>query len=195
MHRRIVRVLGAALLLVGGVGTIYLVVRIAHARIEGIFSTQTSDAPANPFERFRCPLILRADESASVAVTLANPTDEPLEYDVRVEGFGLVSHSPTERSVSLQARESAELTWVVEALAQGNQAILVQAFSSKDRALDSPFHPWPTSFGQGCGVLVVRAPLAGALVLAMCLASLLLGAGLSFPHLYARIGTQSPSRS
>jgi hypothetical protein len=187
MNKRVVRLLGAALLVAGGIGTIYLIARVTHARIEGIFSTQISDAPTNPFERFRCPLILRAGESASVAVTLANPTEEQLKYDVRAEGFGLVVHSPSKRAVTLPAEEVAELTWVIEASARGNQAILVQAFSHKDTALDSTFHAWPTSFGQGCGILVVRAPLSGALTLGLCLAGLLLGAGLSFPRLYARI--------
>jgi hypothetical protein len=56
MDQRKIRIVGVVFLLWGCLSGLYLAVRIANARIEGIFSTVASGSPSNRFEHLRCPL-------------------------------------------------------------------------------------------------------------------------------------------
>jgi hypothetical protein len=180
--------MGVVFLLWGCLSGLYLAAKIANARIEGIFSTLASDSPTNRFEHLRCPFLLSRDESGSVAVTIANPTGEDLDYSVRIEPRGFDIGSPgKELEVEIAGGLSTEIAWSVTARESGNQAIVIQAISSKDAALSGPFHMWPTSFREGCGIPVKNGPLTGRQILLQSLASVLLGAGIVFPRLYARL--------
>jgi hypothetical protein len=189
MNQRRIRIVGVVFLLWGCLTSCYIALRIVNARIEGIFSTLASDSPSNQFERLRCPLLLRAGETVPVSVTILNPTDEDLDYSVHIEAYGFdIESSDKELEVEMPGGLSTEIVWTVTARESGNQAIVVQAISSLDAALPGPFHMWPTSFREGCGIPVINGPLTGKQVLLQSLASVLLGAGVVFPRLYAKLG-------
>jgi hypothetical protein len=189
MDRRTIRIVGVVFLLWGCLSGLYLAVKIANARIEGIFSTIASDSPSNQFEHLRCPFLLSRGEAATVAVTIANPTGEDLDYSVHIEGRGFDIGPPgKELEVEIPGGLSTEIAWTVTAGESGNQAIVVQAISSIDAALPGPFHMWPTSFREGCGIPVINGPLTGKQVLVQSLASVLVGAAMVFPRLYAKLG-------
>jgi hypothetical protein len=189
MDQRKIRIVGVVFLLWGCLSGLYLAVRIANARIEGIFSTVASDSPSNQFEHLRCPLLLSRGETGSVSVTIANPTSGGLDYSVHIEAYGFDIGSPgKELEVSIAGGLSAEIAWTVTARESRNQAIVIEAISSTDAALPGPFHMWPTSFREGCGIPVIKGPLTGKQVLLQSLASVLIGAGMVFPGLYAKLG-------
>ena len=189
MDQRKIRIVGVVFLLWGCLASLYLALKIVNARIEGIFSTVASDSPSNRFEHLRCPLLLSRDEAASVAVTISNPTGEDLDYSVHIETRGFDIGSPGgELEVEIPGSLGTEISWIVTARERGNQAIVVQAISSADAALPGPFHLWPTSFREGCGIPVINGPLTGKQVLLQSLASVLIGAGMVFPGLYAKLG-------
>ena len=195
MNKRGIFVIGVIFLLLGCITSTYLGLRITNARIEGIFSTTASDAPTKQFKRFRSPLLLGRNETASIAVTILNPTSESLEYSVHIEARGLSIRSPeTELKVSVPGGQTAKIAWVVTAIEIGDQTIAVQAVSDKDVALPGPFHMWPTSFRQGCGILVIDGPLTGRQVVLSSLTCVLIGAILSFPRLYAKLRKKQRER-
>jgi len=78
------------------------------------------------------------------------------------------------------------LAWKVTAMKVGNQAIAVDAVSDADSALPGPFHMWPTSFREGCGVFVLDLPLTGVQMIGLSAASLVAGALLTLPWLMRR---------
>jgi len=188
MNQRKTLIVGVIILLLGCITSLYLALKIANARIEGIFYTMASDSPSNQFKHFRCPLLLSKNETASVVVTISNPTSDGLDYFVHIEAYGFSIRSPDkELEVIIPGGYSTEITWVVTAVENGNRAIAVEAVSSKDSALPGPFHVWPTSFREGCGILVIDGPLTGKQVLLLSLTSVFVGAVMSFPRLYAKI--------
>jgi hypothetical protein len=147
-----------------------------------------SDSPTNQFKRFQSPLLLGRNETTSIAVTILNPTSESLEYTVHIEARGLSIQSPEqELEITVPGGQTAEIAWVVTAIESGNQTVAVQAVSDRDAALPGPYHMWPTSFRQGCGILVIGRPWTGKLVLLSSLVCVPIGAILSFPRLYAKL--------
>lgn len=189
MDQRKTRIVGVVFLLWGCFSSLYLALKIANARIEAIFSTMASDSPSNRFEHLRCPLLLSRGEDASVAVTILNPTSNDLDYTVHIEAHGLDIGSPgKELDVKIPGGLSTEIAWIVTAGESGNQAIVIKAVSSIDAALPGPFHMWPTSFRESCGIPVINGPLTGKQVLLQSLASILVGVGMVFSRLYARLG-------
>jgi hypothetical protein len=187
MNQRKALVVGVILLLLGCIASLYLALKIANARIEGIFSTLASDSPSNQFKRFRCPLLLSKNETASVAVTISNPTSDDLDYFVHIQAYGFSIRSPDkELEVVIPGGHTTEITWAITAVENGNRAIAVEAVSSKDSALPGPFHMWPTSFREGCGILVINGPLTGKQVLLLSLTTVFVGAVVSFLRLYQR---------
>lgn len=188
MSKRGVFIIGIILFLTGCVSSLYLAFMIAHARIEGIFNTMTTDSPTNRFENFRCPLLVSTNETVSVVVILANPIADSLDYTIRIGTDGFVTRSQEkELRVTVPGGQATELTWTITPVKHGNQAIAVQAVSSRDSALPGPFHTWPTSFGEGCGILVIDSAWTGTQVLLATLSSLVIGVSLAFPWLRVRI--------
>jgi hypothetical protein len=141
---------------------------VANAYLAGIFSTMVTDSPANDFQLFNCPLLLGGHETNQVSVSIANPTGNDLAYTITIAADGLVVGSPAcEQTASIPSHQTTTLVWPVTAVAAGNQAIVVQAVSANDAARPGPFHSWPTSFRQGCGVLVLNTPLSGSQVMGL----------------------------
>lgn len=188
MNRRRIFILGVIFLLLGCITSLYLALIITNARIKGIFYTMASDSPSNQFKNFECPLLLSKNETASVVATISNPTSDSLDYFVHIEAYGFSIRSPDkELEVIVPGGYTTKVTWVVTAIESGNQAIAIEAVSSKDSALPGPFHMWPTSFREGCGILVIDGPLTGKQVLFLSLTSVFVGAAASFPWLYAKM--------
>jgi hypothetical protein len=188
MNQRRTLIVGVIFLLLGCIASLYLALKITHARIEGIFSTIASDSPTNTFKNFQCPLLLNVNETASVSATILNPISDTLNYSIHIEADGLVI-SPTEHElgVTIPGNQTTEVAWAVTATKGGEQTIAIQAASAKDLALSGLGHPWPTSFREGCGILVVDGPLTGRQVLFLGLTSALIGAVLSFLWLCAEV--------
>jgi len=178
---------GSLLLIAGCLASLYLLGAATNAHLRGIFSTIISDAPSNRFAAFRCPRLLGRHESGIVSVSITNPTGDRLEYAVRITPYGFQVDSPApERRVTLSGGQVTTLAWKVTAMKVGNQAIAVDAVSDADSALPGPFHMWPTSFREGCGVFVLDLPLTGVQMIGLSAASLVAGALLTLPWLMRR---------
>lgn len=187
MNRRRIFILGVILLVLGCIPSLYLALIITNAKIEGIFSTLVTDSPTTRFENLKCPLLLNKNETASVVATIPNPTNDTLGYSVHIETYGFSIRPPDEEiKVTIPGGQTTEITWVVMAVESGNQAIAVQAISRDDSALPGPFHMWPTSFREGCGIRVINGPLTGKQALFLSLTGVFAGAATSFPQLYAK---------
>lgn len=193
-HRRML-ILGVVLLVFGCIASLYLAAIITSARIEGAFTGIVTDSPTNQFEHLKCPLLLSKNETASVVATISNLTGDSLDYLVRIEAYGLSIRSPAEEKVSIPGGQTARVSWDVMAVESGNQAIVVQAVSSADLALPGTFHAWPTSFRQVCGIRAIDGPLTGKQVLLLSLTSILVGAVISFPRLYAKIRQRASAKT
>jgi len=189
MNQRKILVLGVILLVLGCTTSLYLALMIVNAKIEGVFYTIVTESPTTQFKNFRCPLLLNKNETASVVATISNPTSDSLDYLVHIETYGFSIHSPDEErvEVTIPGGQATEVTWSVTAVESGNQAIAIEALSSSDLALPGLFHTWPTSFREGCGILVLNDSLTGKQALFLSLASIFVGAVISFPWLYAKI--------
>ncbi|MDH4138162.1 MAG: hypothetical protein OEW09_15805 [Anaerolineae bacterium] len=188
MNQRKTFIVGVIFLLLGCITSLYLALIITNARIKGIFYTMASDSPTNQFKHFQCPLLLSKNETASVFATISNPTSDSLHYFVHIEAYGFSTRSPNkELEVIVPGGYNTEVTWVVTAIESGNRAIAIEAVSNKDSALPGPFHMWPTSFREGCGILVINGPFTGKQVLLLSLSSVFVGAVMSFPRLYTKI--------
>jgi hypothetical protein len=188
MNQQRVFILGVIPLVLGCIASLYLALIITNARIEGIFSTTVTDSPTTRFENLKCPLLLNKKETGSVVATISNPTSDTLDYSVHIETYGFNIRSPDEEiKVTIPGGQTTEITWVVTAVESGNRAIAVQAISSTDSALPGPFHMWPTSFREGCGIRVIDGPLTGKQALFLSLTGVFAGAVMSFPWLYATI--------
>lgn len=188
MNQRKTFIVGVIFLLLGCITSLYLALIITNARIKGIFYTMASDSPTNQFKNFQCPLLLSENETASVVATISNPTSDSLHYFVHIEAYGFSIRSPDkELEVIVPGGYNTEVAWVVTPIESGNWAIAIEAVSSKDSALPGPFHMWPTSFREGCGIRVINGPLTGKQVLLLSLTSVFVGAGMSFPRLYEKI--------
>lgn len=168
--------LGVFLLLAGCFSGGFLFFLIWNAQIDAAFNTAISDTPTEKFERIDCPLLLGGSESANVAVRIANPTGETLVYSVGIAavGFRLAPVEPA-AEVAVPGGQTAEAGWTVTPMENGYRAIIVQAVSSKDAAILEPFHPFPTSYREVCGVLVTGLPLTGAQTATVILVFLLAG--------------------
>ena len=188
MNQRIVVIAGSILLLMGCGTSLYLLVAVTNAYIQGIFSTLVTDTPTNHFESFKCPLLLGRKETNKVSVSITNPSSDSLEYSIQMATDGFRVDLPArEQTVVLPGHQTTTLVWTVTAVKAGNQAIAVQALSNKDSALPGPFHLWPTSFREGCGILVIDSPWTGMQVALLGLTGTLVGAGVTSTWLYARI--------
>lgn len=175
MGQRKSLVVEITLLLLSCALALYSGLVIAGARFSGLFSGVVSEAPVNQFQEFRCPLVVSRNETAVVGVILANPTASSLDYDVQIElkGFRLLSPVDTFR-LTLPGGQSAELTWLIRAFEDGNQAAIVQAISNQDREDSRGLFPiYTTSFRQSCGILVIDDPWTVILVLLLILTGLL----------------------
>lgn len=186
MKRRTAIIIGVILILVGAIASLYIALGVVNARITGIFATSVTDSPTNRFESLRCPLLASVGETVSVVAIIRNPTSDDLDYSMQIEAPGFHVQSPDrELKASVPGNQATQVNWVLTMVEPGRQAIAVQALSSQDLALPGPFHSWPTSFRQGCGVLVTSGPLTGQQILFFGLASILVGAGILLPSVRA----------
>ncbi len=187
MRPSVTAIVGSLLLIVGCLASLYLLGAATNAHLRGIFSTIITETPSNRFAAFRCPRLLGRQESGIVSVSIVNPTDDRLEYFVRITPYGFQVDSPApERRVTLSGGQMTTLAWKVTATKVGNQAIAVEAVSDADSALPGPFHMWPTSFREGCGVFVLDLPLTGAQMIGLSGLSLFAGVVLTLPRLTRR---------
>jgi hypothetical protein len=178
---------GGLLLVTSCLASLYLSIAVADAYLAGIFSTIVTDASVNDFQSFNCPLLLGRHETNQVSVSIANPTSSNLVYTITIAADGLVVESPTpEQTAAIPSHQTTTLVWPVTAVATGNRAIAVQAVSANDLALPGPFHSWPTSYRQGCGVLVLDTSLSGLQVMGLIGIGALAGIALSIPWLARR---------
>ncbi len=187
MRPSIATIVGSLLLIAGCLASLYLLGAATSAHLRGIFSTIITETPSNRFTAFRCPRLLGRHESGVVSVRITNPTGDRLEYSVRITPHGLRVDSPApEQRVTLSAGQRTTLAWNVTAVKAGNQALAVDAVSDADSALPGPFHMWPTSFREGCGVFVLDLPLTGVQMVGLSGLSLFAGAILTLPQLTRR---------
>jgi len=187
MKQRLTLIVGGVLLLAGCGAGLYLIATITNAQLLGIFAAIVTDAPSNTFTAFNCPLLLGRTEASQVSVSITNPTQDSLEYAVTFATVGLTADAPVRTQAAVIAgHETTTLVWKVTAVEAGNQAIFVQAVSNRDRAQPGPFHTWPTSFQQGCGVFVIDTPLTGVQVMWLIGLSILTGIVLIFSWLSSR---------
>jgi len=188
-------VIASSILLLVGCGTsLYLLVAVTNAHVQGIFSTLVTDTPTNHFESFKCPLLLGRKETNKVSVSITNPSSDSLEYSIQMATDGFRVDLPArEQTVVLPGHQTTTLVWTVTAVKAGNQAIAVQALSNKDSALPGPFHLWPTSFREGCGILVIEMPLTGAQAMWLSGISALAGTSITFSWLPRRLSRRAKS--
>ncbi len=151
---------GIFLALAGGALLLYLCAVIVDARVWGAFASIHTDSPGNSFYRFHCPLLVNINHKAAIRATLRNPTDEDLTYSATIgaEGFRVLA-APEPARFRVSARGTRQLAWTVSPSEGGRQAVAVQAVSDRDRDIPGPFHAWPRSFRQGCGMWVMDGPL------------------------------------
>lgn len=176
------RRIGIFLALAGGAMLLYLCAVIVDARLWGTFASINTDSPGNSFYRFQCPLLVNINNKAAIRATLRNPTDEDLTYSVAIgaEGFRvLIKPEPARFRVS--ARGTRQLAWTVSPIEAGRQAIAAQAVSDRDRDIPGPFHMWPRSFRQGCGMWVMDGPLPYQAVVIAGLALVIAGGWMAWP--------------
>ena len=192
---KLLRFLGVALFLCSGLAGLYLAISIAGARLGGVFNTVVSDSPSNQFKSLQCPLLLNKNETASVAAVILNPARDPLRYSVRIEpGRFSIGSAEQELSVTIPGGQTGKVSWSVTAVEKGAHALAIQAVSNADAALPGLFHMWPTSFREGCGILVVGGPLNGWLILVLDLAGLLAGGAITFQWLYSSVRRRLAAR-
>jgi hypothetical protein len=189
IHRLLIP--GLLLLLVGCTSTLYLAVNILGARVHAIFGSIVTEAPSKAFPRMRCPLLLATGERATVGVTIANRSDRSLSYSVDIQVKGLQLDAPTAfQGVTLSPGRRASLTWPIvapdAAPKYSSSSVIIQAVSSADRALPGPFHMWPTSYRQSCGIWIVDSPLKGHPIIGLSLGGLAAGALLCLLYLIKR---------
>jgi hypothetical protein len=187
MKKRLTLVAGGILLCAGCATGLYLIVTIITAQLLGIFSAIVTDAPSNTFTALNCPLLLGRTEASHVSVSITNPTRDSLEYVVTLAATGLRMDAPSQiQDIVIAGHQTTALMWTVTAAETGNQTIFVQALSERDRAQSGPFHTWPTSFQQGCGVFVMDTSLTGVQVMWLIGLSIFAGIVLVFSWLSGR---------
>jgi hypothetical protein len=187
MKQRLTLVVGGLLLFAGCATGLYLIVTITTAQLLGIFSAIVTDAPSNTFTALNCPLLLSRTEASHVSVSITNPTQDSLEYAVTLAAAGLTMDAPSQiQDIVIAGHQTTTLVWTITAVEAGNQTMFVQALSNRDRAQSGPFHTWPTSFQQGCGVFVMDTPLTGAQVMWLIGLGILAGVVLVFSWLSSR---------
>ncbi len=192
MNQRILLIVGSVLLLVGCLTALYLGIRVENAYIEGIFFAVVSDSPTNKFESFHCPSLLTKNEVGRVSVSITNPTTDTLEYSVDISAVGIRLDPPASRStITISGGQTTTLSWRVIAVSAGNQAIVVQATSYRDLALPGPFHDWPSSFRETCGIFVSDGPFTSTQAASLSAASILAGAALTFVWQLRRLRQRS----
>ena len=174
MHSRIKYPLVVVLFLFGFLACFSLAALVISARLNGIFTTIVSDSPTTPFEKLACPYYVKQGDKAPMSVILQNSGGETLIYSMAAisDGF-VISHLPA--ALSIPGGQMAELSWTVTAVVAGLQAVAIEARSNVDAALPGTIHPWPTSYREGCGILVIPGPFSGRLVIILGLASALIG--------------------
>jgi len=179
MNQRILLIAGVILFLTGCLASASLGLLVANAMIDGVFSNIVTESPSNPFASFNCPILLTKNESSGVSVSITNQTTDTLSYSVYISSAGFqFDPSDSKRRIILAGGKTATLHWLAVPVSSGNQAIVVQATSDRDAALTGPFHLWPTSFRQACGVLVISGPFTGVQVIYASVFSILSGAGI-----------------
>jgi hypothetical protein len=194
--RRIASVAGVILFLTGCITCLYLVTLIFNAQLYGIFFGLVTESPTQEFRDLRCPRMVSKSKTVPVVVSIHNPTTPSLGYRIWIEPHGFFVRSPEkELRIIAPGGQTTEITWSVTAVEQGNQAIAVDARSDRDLANpNAPFYTWPTSFRDFCGILVTDNPWMGTWGAGLSLASLVVGAALTFPWLYARIRARSKGK-
>jgi hypothetical protein len=186
LQRSILR-LGFVLVIFGCLVCAYIIARIADARLDGTFSTIVTDSPARPFQFFHCPYVVNKNQPAEISVTILNPTDDSLVYSLRLtSGSFRVNSTADPQPVTLQGNQTADISWIMTPIEVGMQAIAIEAISDRDAELPGPFHPWPTSFRQGCGFWVISGPFSARQYFILGMVSAILGTGLSVPWLLSR---------
>ena len=187
-RRRLVFITGLVLFLAGCIAGLYLAARIFTAQVYGVFLGIVTESPTQEFRDLRCPIVVSKNETIPMAVSIFNPTTQDLDYRIRIEPHGFVIGSPGEEFRINAPGGQTTITWFVTAVELGNQAIAVEARSDRDSANpNAPFYTWPTSFRGACGILVTDSPWTGRWGAELSLASLVVGAALTWPWLYARI--------
>lgn len=187
MQQRAVAVTGSILLMAGCLTGLFLILATLKARIEGVVSTIVTDAPSQQFKSFHCPFLMGNDETGQVTASIANPIADPIEYSINIVSSGLaVDTASSRQTLTVAGHQTSTLAWKVVAGTPGNQAIIIQATSAKDLALPGPFHAWPTSFRESCGILVIDIPLTGLQMAGLCGLCILVGIALILPTLLQR---------
>jgi len=192
MNQRILLIVGSVLLLAGCLTALYLGIRVQNAYIEGIFFEVVSETPTNQFASFHCPFLLTRNEVGRVSVSITNPTTDTLEYSIDITAAGIRLDPPDSgRTFTISGGQTTTLSWRVIAVSAGNQAFVVQATSDRDLALPGPFHTWPTSFREACGIFVIDGPYTSTQVVSLTTISILAGAALTFAWLLRRLRQRS----
>jgi hypothetical protein len=178
---------GGLILVAGGLASLLLAGAVTRAYLNGIFSIIVTETPVNRFAALRCPRLLGRREATTISVVIRNPVSSSLEYAVQAAGAGFRVDAPaSDQRVIVPGGQTVSLVWQVTPLGPGDQAIIAQAVSAADSALPGPFHLWPTSFRESCGVLVLDLTLSEAQVVGLCIVSLLTGVVLIYPWLISR---------
>lgn len=188
MTKRLSFAFGSFLVILSCIACGYLVALVADARISGIFPTVKSDFPTNPFEKLVCPLTVKRNETISLHATIRNPTGDTLTYSVDfvTDGFRIVSTTSLPE-MTLPGGQLVDVTWVLTAISSGRQAMAIEAISDKDASLPGPFHLWPTSFRESCGILVIDGPFTGEQLFILGSVTAIIGLAISAPRLYGRL--------
>jgi hypothetical protein len=183
-----VLVLGVVLFIAGVFGCLYFALQIEGARLHGIFSSIRTDSPSQSFQTFQCPYFVDQGETASVRVTIQNSSPDPLDYSVQIAADGFrIGAAVREQEITVPSQQIVDVNWTVTALDSGQQVIVVEAVSSKDAALPETFHMWPTSYREGCGILVLAGPVKGWQLLGLGLGSVVVGSVLAISWIYEKI--------
>ena len=194
-RRRLVLITGTILFLAGCIAGLYFFTMVFKARSVGIFFRLTSESPWREFWGLRCPLVVSKNETVPVAVSIFNPTIQDLGYRIWIETDYFVVRSPEKELRITVPGGQTTITWFVTAVEPGDQGIHVEACSDRDSANpNAPLFTWPMSFKGSCGILVTDSPWMGTWGAGLSLASLVVGAALTFPRLYARIRARSKKK-
>jgi hypothetical protein len=182
MNQRNMFAWGCALLILGILACFIPTAIVANTHINAIFfALMGENLPMKRFQKLQCPYFVNLGENSTIEATFRNPTMDAINYSMGLKSDGVrIDPLTSMLFVTVQGGQLAKVRLTVTAIDPGAQMVVIEASSNKDVRTDdiSPFYARPTSFGGGCGILVIYGPLSGPQILFLGLVSAIIGGAL-----------------
>jgi hypothetical protein len=162
MQRSTVATLAGVILVLIGLGLgAYSAWTLLTQEVTGIFRMLDAHSAIQHAERLTCPVKWASGQADSVVVTIHNPLDKTLNYNVSFQYLTETSDGESNsQSLAIPAQQSSTITLPAykPSTTALYQFVHLYAISDDDQAKRTNYYTWPSSYQDMCYIRLDNSP-------------------------------------